>query len=561
MLLSKMDLPPHSFRESAARPGQCSSCPLPQRHSIHPSVSRLRELDGPGTFDGEDDTELVNGEAPTGVMIALFPDEATAKALKVPGGEKARSLHVTLAYLGDAENVGDPATLLLAVQDFANRAPMLDGEISGVGVFTAGDGGVTYASVDLPELPAFREDLVRTIERAGFFPARNHGFTPHMTLTYSDKRDLEVPNLPLHFDSVTVAIRGKMTSFPLRYDLTAMLDDSTVVEPAEIAADDSKAKGQLVKGKGTDDEHKYKGIDGVDDDGVLPPCQECKREKDDPIHGGDGVGDLVRVDQLVHTEPRIGPKTLGPELSVVDAPLSKAFVTEVDGKTIITAQAATLTSWEKALNPNPHMMWVQGKFVGGEKANRNGAYWSLGDLEMGEPTVKYGPLNWLHEAHHIIGMIADSRLQTAGAGEKGDEPYIEAAAGIWQWVWPDEAYVVEQASDAGKLWYSMECISNKVECIGDNGCGETAGYFDYMKGAGCIHMQQRSSDRRFVDPIFLGGAVIVPPVRPGWGEADAMVIQQAKLDAERAFEQAGQPDVSASDWEQMMAMVIGWAKL
>ena len=126
------------------------------------------------------------------------------------------------------------------------------------------------------------------------------------------------------------------------------------------------------------------------------------------------------------------------------------------------------------------------RFVGAEKANRNGAFWSTADLELGELSVRNGPLNWLHEARHVIGTIADTRLvqrdeQTAS---DLDQPYIEAASAIWKWIYPDEAWVIEQASDANKLWYSMECISKEVACAGESGCGAEASYGDYLSGIG-----------------------------------------------------------------------------
>jgi hypothetical protein len=241
----------------------------------------------------------------------------------------------------------------------------------------------------------------------------------------------------------------------------------------------------------------------------------------------------------------------------------KAFVTELNGKTLVTGPASTFTPlWEKALSPNEQMLWLQGRFVGAEKANRNGAFWSTADLELGEATVRYGPLNWLHEAKHVIGTIADTRLvaHEQASDQPLAEPYIQAASVIWRWVYPDEASVVEMASDSGKLWYSMECISKNVECVGDGGCGRTVAYMDYITGEkACDHMKARSTTRRFADPTFLGGAVIMPPARPGWAEADASVMRTAANLAEKAFDQAGQPDISASDWEQLMAEVVRFA--
>ena len=139
------------------------------------------------------------------------------------------------------------------------------------------------------------------------------------------------------------------------------------------------------------------------------------------------------------------------------------------------------------------------------------------------------------------------------------QPHITATAAVWKWIYPDEAYVVQQASDQEMLWYSMECISKEVSCVGDGGCGNTVSYSDYIAGNACEHIHQRASVRQFKNPIFLGGAVIVPPARPGWAEADARVMKSAGVLAEAAFEQAGKPDITATAWEQLMAQLVKYA--
>lgn len=243
----------------------------------------------------------------------------------------------------------------------------------------------------------------------------------------------------------------------------------------------------------------------------------------------------------------------------------RAFLTVVDGKAVVTAPAKTW-GFEKASTPNSKMLWVHGAFVGAEKANRNGALWTTKDLEVGEPTVRYGPLNWLHEERHIIGAIADSKLvtpETEAASVFGGitDPYIAAAATVWKWIWPDESRVVEMASEAGQLWFSMECFAEQIECAGEGSCGESFDYVQVVRAqAGCEHIRERSASRRMVDPTFLGGAVIVPPVRPGWGEARAEVMAEAASLAEDAYEQAGEPDMPAAAWEQLMAHVVEFAR-
>jgi hypothetical protein len=250
----------------------------------------------------------------------------------------------------------------------------------------------------------------------------------------------------------------------------------------------------------------------------------------------------------------------------------KPIVTTSGARTVITAPATTerAAMWGSVPNPNKHLLWMQGRYVGGERPNLNGAFWSTSDLEIGKPTVAHGPLNWLHEERHIIGTIADAKFvppgQEAGidgveAAAETSDPHLTALSAVWSWLYPQEASVIEMASDAGVLAYSMECIAQAIQCVGDNGCGQT---FPYMQvaaaGGGCTHLQQRSSIHRLVEPTFLGGAVIVPPTRPGWADADASVMRQAASVAEKTYAQAGKPDIPAGIWEQLMAGVIRYTE-
>jgi hypothetical protein len=198
--------------------------------------------------------------------------------------------------------------------------------------------------------------------------------------------------------------------------------------------------------------------------------------------------------------------------------------------------------------------------------------------------VRHGPLNWLHQSRRIIGAIADGKLIHPAAPQENasfgmtststvlvngvpqqraswrpqERPFIAATAAVWKWLYPDEARDVEQASDSGRLYYSMECVAEKIQCAGDRGCGNS---FDYLKAVTdptsvCSHIRERSSTRRMVNPSFLGGAVIVPPMTPGWKDASATVVRQAASMAE-ATHAANHNGLTPAEWEGLMAAVIG----
>ena len=132
---------------------------------------------------------------------------------------------------------------------------------------------------------------------------------------------------------------------------------------------------------------------------------------------------------------------------------------------------------------------------------------------------------------------------------------------MWRFLFPEQAAVIEKAAVDGNLYYSMECVSREVTCLENPdrpGCGATFAYADYDAGRTCSHLRERSSVRRLVDPVFLGGAVIVPPVLPGWKGAEATVLRQAA----QLVDEHGQQIVDDHSHDHAMALataVLQWA--
>lgn len=138
--------------------------------------------------------------------------------------------------------------------------------------------------------------------------------------------------------------------------------------------------------------------------------------------------------------------------------------------------------------------------------------------------------------------------------------HIASTAAVWRFLFPEEARTIERAAEDAGLFYSMECVSRQVACVdspGRPGCGEVFPYADYDAKRTCAHLNERSAIRRFVDPIFLGGAVIVPPVRPGWANAEVDVIRQAAALTEEHDLAAG--GLSRDVAGQMTAQILMWA--
>ena len=242
----------------------------------------------------------------------------------------------------------------------------------------------------------------------------------------------------------------------------------------------------------------------------------------------------------------------GTSVEVGESSRERAFVvTGQTGRTVISAPMREIAS------KNEGFTYLRGRFVGADEPNRNGALWTTDDLQIGEATVAGGPLNWLHDETQIIGTILDGHL-VAGkeAASAGIGNHIVSNAAVWRFLFPKQTQTIEHAAASNELWFSMECVSKKVACVGDGGCGQEFEYAAYNRQEACSHLRERSSVRRFVEPIFLGGAIIVPPVKPGWAHADVEVVRQA---AQVAEEHELAEELTKPQAEAMVQQILTWA--
>lgn len=274
----------------------------------------------------------------------------------------------------------------------------------------------------------------------------------------------------------------------------------------------------------------------------------------------------------------------------------KGFLTQIAGKVILTAPSSTFSGpdelprelaarWrETASDANQYYTWLQARYVEAERANLNGAFWSTSDLQFGEPSVRFGPLNWLHNEKQVVGTLVDAALihpataSTASAvggslvdGEGNpveiaadltgprERPYMATVAAVWDWVHPDKSAAIHRFNDAGSLWTSMECTGKQIACVSDGtreGCGESFDYVTAMTDpkATCTHLADRSSARRIVDPTFLGAGIIVPPERPAWADASAEIMRATASLAASAHSSA--IDMPDEAWFALVAQVL-----
>lgn len=244
------------------------------------------------------------------------------------------------------------------------------------------------------------------------------------------------------------------------------------------------------------------------------------------------------------------PLGVDPQSGVVLPP--PAFALEDQGTGRITVSTPLS---ETAGVDSTYIKMLKGRLVGADKPNRNGAFWTQGDLQFGLPTVANGPLNVGHKSNVVVGTLLSPKF--VEASDVG--PHIETSAMVWRWVRPDLSRAIEDFVEAGKAWLSMECVAQKVQCTGPNGCGMTMGYSDALHKTekACEHVRERASYRRMVNPMFLGAAVILPPVEPAWADAD-LSSGGVLAEAEAAMGQVGDVVGDEDESLQLLAAIRAW---
>ncbi|MEV7268413.1 phage portal protein [Micromonospora aurantiaca] len=150
-------------------------------------------------------------------MVALYPPADVAAALEVDGGLPAGELHVTLAYLGEDLSEQQREDAAAVVAGLARQHTALTGQLAGLGQFAAGEAGVpVFAPVDVPGLAELRHRLVDQLTAAGVPVAGDHGFTPHLTLTYAadgEQLPAPVPPTPVEFAALTFKVSGDRSAY------------------------------------------------------------------------------------------------------------------------------------------------------------------------------------------------------------------------------------------------------------------------------------------------------------------------------------------------------------
>ncbi|MFK0182072.1 2'-5' RNA ligase family protein [Streptomyces xanthochromogenes] len=170
-------------------------------------------------------------------MIALYPQPELAQQLAVEGGLPADELHVTVAYLGHADDI-DADVLREVVDELAARRPFT-AQLAGLARFTGGDKDVLVVLVDSPDLEDLRRDTLEALAGRGIEIPREHGFTAHCSLSYLD------PDAPAPLD--------RLDSQPMECTALSAVHgvdrtDSPLAHPMEAVAREAFATGWALSG-------------------------------------------------------------------------------------------------------------------------------------------------------------------------------------------------------------------------------------------------------------------------------------------------------------------------
>jgi hypothetical protein len=247
--------------------------------------------------------------------------------------------------------------------------------------------------------------------------------------------------------------------------------------------------------------------------------------------------------------------------------MMNSLFTQIDNKLYMTAQAHIVSDVDEMpremafampAKTNPAFMFVAGRYVQGNKANKNGHYWSLEDLEYGEPSIQHTPLNTLHDWNRPVGTFIQTKI-VHRLGDNADQaseglPEIQALAAVWAASFPETALLVRGAHEEKKLFFSMECVSESTQCLT---CEETFEYQAAFAKTACAHLNTNAAaPRRFIKPTFLGGALIYPPMEPAWLDANITEVAQ-KLTDRYAHRNVAPKDMEdVEQWEAMMQMAV-----
>jgi 2'-5' RNA ligase len=177
---------------------------------------------------GPPQVDSTTGEPHTGAMIALVPKDPEKWMLPYPNVEGYESLHVTLAYLGETDDIPDHilAALSGSILRLADHTPNIEGTVFGVSIWNAQSDTPSLNMSVGGEALEYMHDYVRRLlfnldEDFDWEPPEQHTpWVAHMCLAYGEPAKLkelfdEVASRegPIIFDRIRVAFGGEASDY------------------------------------------------------------------------------------------------------------------------------------------------------------------------------------------------------------------------------------------------------------------------------------------------------------------------------------------------------------
>lgn len=158
-------------------------------------------------------------EVHTGAMVALVPAEEDAVRLAVADYEPVDELHLTLGFLGEADNWAEPDRLQLVgrMAEAAQYMKPFDGMAFARATFNPTTNPCACYIVGGTELtPLHNQVWMRLEQFEQLLPPQHLPWVAHVAIGYGlDDDRLLLTGLPIHFDRLRVAFAGENVDLPL----------------------------------------------------------------------------------------------------------------------------------------------------------------------------------------------------------------------------------------------------------------------------------------------------------------------------------------------------------
>lgn len=239
-----------------------------------------------------------------------------------------------------------------------------------------------------------------------------------------------------------------------------------------------------------------------------------------------------------------------------------------------------MRAWaERHVWRDPDLKWIIGNYIEADRQNSNGHYFPLPDVPAGIESLRGKALNMLHRERYVVGHYVGAQLLDENGVEMSAEdvvarsgsedsskiqgvsrPTVEAVAAFYWTRFPEEYEDIQRAHATGSLYFSMEAVPKEVSCLT---CDKRVAFDGLSSESYCSHMDGPVGPKRLHEPRFLGGAIIIPPVKPGWSQAEIKTIARKVMEEDEgglealysAFEETS-PQLDAETWEALMMQVV-----